>query len=83
MRLLDMARAAYVACVTADFAFNLRIAYRITLSCGCRYWEHRPMGMAPPRKGRPETCHAAHRDPAPPAFLGHMPSGRQMKSPGT
>jgi hypothetical protein len=42
----------------ADFAFNNRIAYHVILSCGCAYWEHRPIGQVPPEIGRAELCHA-------------------------
>ena len=53
-----MPRAVFVASAVAEFAFNDRIAYRVTLSCGCTYWEYRPIGEAPPEVGRGELCHA-------------------------
>lgn len=59
--LVGMARSVVVESISADFAFNNRIAYRVRLSCGCSYWEYRPIGTAPPKKGRSEACHAAHQ----------------------
>jgi hypothetical protein len=46
--------------VRADFVMDLRICYHVRLSCGCSYWEYRPIDAAPPKKGEAGTCGIVH-----------------------
>ena len=55
-----MPRAVTVARVTSDFALNGRICYQVVLSCGCRFWEYRPIEVLGRRRGEPATCYADH-----------------------
>jgi hypothetical protein len=37
-----------------------RIRYRLTLSCGCVFWELRPTTEKPPQLGEVVSCYASH-----------------------
>jgi hypothetical protein len=37
-----------------------RVIYRITLSCGCSYWEHRSASATHPMVGTAASCWADH-----------------------
>jgi hypothetical protein len=50
-----------------------RVRYRVTLRCGCRWWEDRSQSAAPPFVGTIKYCYASHsqdsqRPPAEPAL---------------
>jgi hypothetical protein len=42
-----------------------RVIYRVTLSCGCSYWEHRSASAIRPMIGTAASCWADHGAAAP------------------
>ena len=52
-----------VAAVTPERRISNRISYKIELSCGCQYWEHRDDHEAPPIIGAATSCSVDHTRP--------------------
>jgi hypothetical protein len=49
-----------VASVRRHAVYLDAVIYQVTLTCGCRFWEHRQGTEAPPEIGRVERCFATH-----------------------
>jgi hypothetical protein len=58
-------RRVYVSTVRPDFTATGRVGYKVTLSCGCRFWELRDQGAPAPDCDTPARCFADHTTVAP------------------
>jgi hypothetical protein len=57
-----MGHPVYVETVLPAFNVGEQIGYPVTLSCGCFYWEYRPMYDPPPALGDAVRCYAHSTD---------------------
>ena len=61
MRELNGGRPVYVATVYAEFTtVTGRVAYRVTLTCGCFFWELRDPSAPVPATDTAARCFAEH-----------------------
>lgn len=58
---ITMSGNARIVRVAVEFEAEGRTFYRVTLSCGCFYFEYREAGAEPPAFRRPVTC-SVHSD---------------------
>lgn len=55
-----MSRSVMVESVIPEFTLGAQTAYRVTLSCGCTYWEYRPTADGRLQIGEHLRCYALH-----------------------
>jgi hypothetical protein len=58
---MGAATPAAVAAEERQLEYAKRVTYKVTLTCGCKFWEHRHYAEPAPEMGRRAVCFAAHR----------------------